>query len=236
MLPCLLGVVALLGSKHFGLCSARDRSFKGCQLLLLPTQNQQLVNCHKHGVRRRIHIRFRDLLHSRNQRRRESFHATLNIVSRTTPTTILPRQCKDRFIKANLDFSQEPQLENVVFVDELKIAYSDEDVPILGNNTATPATSPLIGKDAVGCFSILSDLSLVEGSSINPEPFAILDERSMQDDTALLCEAGEEGVSSVRATFGVTVCRLRQYFAADAGTEQDRELAACESDGVLRIG
>lgn len=121
-------------------------------------------------------------------------------------------------------------------MEELKIAYSDDNVPTLGNNTATPATSPFNGKNAAGCFSILSDLALVEGSSINPEPFAILDERSMEDDTALLCEAGEEGVSSVRAAFGVTVSRLRQYFAADAGTEQDRELASRESDGVLRLG
>lgn len=120
-------------------------------------------------------------------------------------------------------------------MDSLKATYTDEDVPELGNNSPSLSTSPFMGKSASECYQILERLSQEEGSSINPEPFAILDERSMQDDTALLCEGGEEGVQSVRAAFAVTECRLLQYFAADAGVGQDQETAAGASDGVLRM-
>jgi hypothetical protein len=150
------------------------------------------------------------------------------------PTRIPSYQCKDRFVKVNLDFTGEPFLRGIVFVDSLKLAYTDEDVPTLNNNTASSVSSPFLGKDASECHHLLKQLSEEPGSSINPEPFAILDERSTQDDTILLCEAGEEGVSSVRAAFGITESRLLQYFAADAGVDQDRETAARTSDGVLR--
>jgi hypothetical protein len=119
-------------------------------------------------------------------------------------------------------------------VDSLKLSYTDDDVPTLDNNTASSVPSPFLGKDASECHHLLKQLSEEPGSSINPEPFAILDERSMQDDTILLCEAGEEGVSSVRAAFEITESRLLQYFAADAGVDQDRETAARTPDGVLR--
>jgi hypothetical protein len=125
-------------------------------------------------------------------------------------------------------------LRGIVFVDSLEISYTEDDVPTVGNNTASSATSPFQGKNASECHDLLKQLSEEPGSSINPEPFAILDDRSMQDDTVLLCEAGEEGVSSVRAAFGITESRLLQYFAADAGVDQDHEAAARTSDGVLR--
>ena len=127
-------------------------------------------------------------------------------------------------------------LRNIIFMDSLKSTYTDEDVPELGNNSSSSTTSPFIGKNATECYEILERLSQEEGSSINPEPFAILDERSVQDDTALLCEAGEDGVRTVRAAFAIVECRLLQYFAADAGVEQDQEASAGTSDGVLRIG
>jgi len=123
-------------------------------------------------------------------------------------------------------------LRNIVFMDSLKASYTDEDVPTLGNNTTSLATSPFIGKTASECYQILEQLAQQEGSSINPEPFAILDERSMQDDTALLCEAGEDGVRFVRAVFAVTESRLLRYFAADAGVAEDQNIAAA-SNGVL---
>lgn len=126
-------------------------------------------------------------------------------------------------------------LRNIVFMDSLKATYTDEDVPTLGNNAASSATSPFMGKNASECYQILEQLSQADGSSINPEPFAILDERSLQDDTVLLCEAGEEGVRSVRAAFAITECRLLQYFGADAGVGEDQETAAGTPDGVLRI-
>lgn len=123
-------------------------------------------------------------------------------------------------------------LENVVFMDSLKASYTDEDVPTLGDNSASLTTSPFMGKNASECYEILERLAQQEGSSINPEPFAILDQRSMQDGTVLLCEAGEDGVRSVRASFAVTENRLLRYFAADAGVDEDREMAA-GTGGVL---
>lgn len=123
-------------------------------------------------------------------------------------------------------------LENIVFIDSLKASYTDEDVPTLGNNSASLITSPFMGKNAAECYQILEQLAQQEGSSINPEPFAMLDERSMQDGTVLLCEAGEDGVRSVRAAFAVTENRLLRYFAADAGVDEDREMAA-GTGGVL---
>ena len=123
-------------------------------------------------------------------------------------------------------------LENIVFMDSVKASYTDEDVPTLGNNSASSTTSPFMGKDAAECYQILEQLAQQEGSSINPEPFAVLDERSMQDDTLLLCEAGEEGVRSVRAAFAVAENRLLRYFAADAGVDEDRETAV-GTGGVL---
>jgi hypothetical protein len=126
-------------------------------------------------------------------------------------------------------------LRNIVFMDSLKATYIDEDVPELGNNSASLATSPFMSKNASECYDILEQLSQQEGSSINPEPFAILDERSMQDDTVLLCEVGEDAIRSVRAAFAVTESRLLQYFSADAGVAQDQESAAGTEDGVLRV-
>jgi hypothetical protein len=145
----------------------------------------------------------------------------------------LLHQCKDRFIAANLSFTGKPMLENVVFMDSLEATYTDEDVPTLGNNSPSSSTSPFMGKDALECYQILEQLASQEGASINPEPFAMLDERSMQDETVLLCEAGEEGVRSVRAAFAVVESRLLRYFAADAGVDEDRETAAA-SGGVLQ--
>jgi hypothetical protein len=133
-----------------------------------------------------------------------------------------------------LDFTGEPQLKAMVFADSLKATYFDDDVPTIGNNSASSALSPFAGKSALECYQILKQISEEIESSINPEPFAILDGRSMQDDSALLCEAGEEGVSSVRVAFGITQCRLMQYFAADAGVDRDRETTSRSSDGVLR--
>jgi hypothetical protein len=126
-------------------------------------------------------------------------------------------------------------LRNIVFMDSLKATYIDEDVPELGNNSASLATSPFMSKNASECYDILEQLSQQEGSSINPEPFAILDERSMQDDTVLLCEVGEDGIRSVRAAFAVAESRLLQYFSADVGVAQDQESAAGTEDGVLRV-
>jgi hypothetical protein len=124
-------------------------------------------------------------------------------------------------------------LENLVFIDSLKATYTDEDVPVLGTNVPSSTTSPFMGKNAAECYQILEQLASQEGSSINPEPFAILDERSMQDDTVLLCEAGEEGVRCVRAVFAVTENRLLRYFAADAGVEED-QMTADGPGGVLQ--
>jgi hypothetical protein len=126
-------------------------------------------------------------------------------------------------------------LRNIVFMDSFKATYIDEDVPELGHNSASLATSPFMRKNASECYGILEQLSQQEGSSINPEPFAILDERSMQDDTVLLCEVGEDGIRSVRAAFAVAESRLLQYFSADVGVAQDQESAAGTEDGVLRV-
>jgi hypothetical protein len=126
-------------------------------------------------------------------------------------------------------------LRNIIFMDSLNATYTDEDVPELGNNSASSTTSPFMGMNASECYEVLEQLSQQEGSSINPEPFAILDGRSIRDDTALLCEAGEDGVRTVRAAFAVVECRLLQYFAADAGVEQDQETSNDTPDGVLRV-
>lgn len=139
---------------------------------------------------------------------------------------------KDRVLKASLGF-QLGESDDVVFVDSIDEDYTERHS--VGNNTSTPPTSPFTGKNVDECWALLKRLRAETDTQIAQGVFAILDERSLSDDSALIVEADEdEGASSVRITFELVAARLGQYFIGDAGIDEDIEEAAETEDGVVR--
>lgn len=146
----------------------------------------------------------------------------------------MSNQVKDRLIQVNQDFNDQMDV-NIVFVDSLTAAYTEPSE--LGSNEASSAASPFKGKTTHECYILLQQLRQQSGSDIDYEHFAIMDERSLEDDTLLLAEAPlEEGgeAQSVRAAFELANSRLMVYLAGDTDVLEDQDKAQRASDRVLR--
>jgi hypothetical protein len=140
---------------------------------------------------------------------------------------------KDRVLQASLNYGFDPP-DQVVFVNSLTEPYLERHS--VGNNTATPLTSPFKGKTVDECWALLKQLRAETGAQIDPNIFAILDERSLRDNSALVVEADEdEGAESVRVELKLVIPRLFQYFVGDVGVDQDIGEAEDTEDGVVRI-
>lgn len=93
----------------------------------------------------------------------------------------------DRFIELNLKQKEGVDLElSIVIITSLeKINTETSKSPM--EPTTSPA--PFQGKSPKECFDLLQALAKDTGSELNVENFAILDERSKEDDTVLLVQA-----------------------------------------------
>lgn len=140
---------------------------------------------------------------------------------------------KDRFLKANTDFVGE--IDPLVFVDSISKTYSRQDKQ--GSNTQSNCSeNPFKDKSPQDCFLLLKQLVANTESIVEPQMFAILDERSLQDDTVFIVEVDEEeGARSARCEFKIVSSKLLQYHIGDADMEEDAEEAEEEGDGVIRI-
>lgn len=126
----------------------------------------------------------------------------------------------------------------LVFVDSIDDCYDEE----LDAFDSDP-NSPFIGKTPEECHQLLLKLCADTQSDLMTSPFAIMDERSSQDDTVLLASAkrnlySEEhevlGVRTVRATFQASATALMLYLTGHSSVDEDAERAALEDDNVYR--
>lgn len=72
---------------------------------------------------------------------------------------------------------------------------------------------------------------------MNLRVYAILDERSLADDTILVIEVSEDDeYFGVRMECSLAIPRMLQYEIGDMGIDEDMEEAAETADGVFRLG
>ncbi|KAK4502609.1 hypothetical protein PRZ48_006035 [Zasmidium cellare] len=144
----------------------------------------------------------------------------------------IPAEVMTRFIEAN-----DKHEFFFVFVDSLTEEYdAPSEAPVMD---ASSPDSPFMGKSTHECYELLQQLLEDTGSDIDYDCFAIMDERSIKDDTLLLAEGpAEEGgeAESVRAPFDVASLVMLNFRAGNASMSEYKERAAKEEDGVLKIG
>lgn len=144
-------------------------------------------------------------------------------------------EVKDRFLRLAQDRSGNEHF--LVFVDSLEVKYTEPSEH--GYSTPGAASSPFKGQTTDACAMLLQQLRR-NGSDIDFEIFAIMDDRSLEDDTVLLVEApaledgSEEFKGEVRAAFEMADVQLRLYSIGDCDVLEDQEKAQDSADGVLR--
>jgi hypothetical protein len=143
----------------------------------------------------------------------------------------------DRFIEEN--GVDEDELD-IVFVDSIDDYYYEASKA--PREDGSDPSSPFIGKTPQECHQLLLKLRKDTESEIITDIFAIMDERSTQDDTVLLVCAekdlgGENEVlamPTVRATFQASATALVLYETGHSSVAEDAERAAREKDDVYR--
>ncbi|KAK4565369.1 hypothetical protein LTR86_003986 [Recurvomyces mirabilis] len=121
----------------------------------------------------------------------------------------------------------------LVFVDSLTKQYAE--VSDHGYNEPSDSASPFKGKTPEECAALLQQLRR-NGADINFQHFAVVDERSLQDETLWLVKAPapEEGTGfHLRAVYKLTCAALMNWHL-QAGSEWSLEEVQSSEDGVLR--
>lgn len=127
---------------------------------------------------------------------------------------------------------------NLVFVDSIN-DYYDEASEALIEDDSSP-DSPFIGQTPQECHQLLLKLLEDTGSEIMTDYFAIMDDRSTQDDTVLLVCAERDlenevlAWPTVRATFQASAIALKCYHSGHSSVGEDVERAQREHDNVYR--
>lgn len=124
----------------------------------------------------------------------------------------------------------------LVFVDSIEDYYDEaSEAPIEDNSNPN---SPFIGKTPQECHQLLFKLLEDTESEILANYFAIMDERSTQDDTVLLVCAVMDPDNdawvypTVRATFQASALALILYYSGHSSVAEDIECAQREHDNV----
>ena len=127
---------------------------------------------------------------------------------------------------------------DLVFVDSIDNYYNEaSEAPI--EDESSP-NSPFIGKTPQECHQLLLKLLEDTESEIMTDYFAIMDERSKQDNTVLLVCAERDlenevlAWPTVRATFQASAVSLMYYHSGHSSVEEDLERAQREPDNVFR--
>ena len=146
----------------------------------------------------------------------------------------MPPQFKDRFLQADQDAWGNGEIGSAIFVDSVDTLYTEGH--LIGNNTSTSSDSAFIGQKAKGCHALLKRLAEQTGSPVNLRVYAVLDERSLVDDTILVVEvSGDDEYFGVRMECSLAISRMFQYEIGDMGIDEDMEEAAETADGVFRL-
>ncbi|KAG9693198.1 hypothetical protein KCU95_g6601, partial [Aureobasidium melanogenum] len=148
----------------------------------------------------------------------------------------LSAELKDRILQLNADYLNDIET-HLVFIDDLSRVYTD---PNEVEESEDSPMAPFAGQSPYDCYKLLRRLCEDNGSDIDCDSFAIIDERSLTDDTMLLVTEPEEsdgGESmSVRIAFEMLQSQLFLRMAGSTTVEEDRERAARSDDGVRRPG
>ena len=141
----------------------------------------------------------------------------------------------DRFIEQN---GVDEDEWNLVFVDSIDNYYDEaSETPV--DNESSP-NSPFIGKTPQECHQLLLKLLEDTKSEIMTDYFAIMDERSKEDNTVLLVCAERDlenevlAWPTVRATFQASAVALMLYHSGHSSVGEDVERAQREHDNVYR--
>lgn len=126
-----------------------------------------------------------------------------------------------------------------VFVDTLDDYYSEaSEAPM---EVDSDPNSPFIRKSPQECYELLLKLREDTESEIITNYFAIMDERSIQDDTVLLVCASvdldaenELSIQTIRASFHASVFALMLYETGHSSVGEDGERAGRAGDTVYR--
>ena len=145
----------------------------------------------------------------------------------------MPPQFKDRFLQAAQDEGGDHIIGAAVFVDSVDTLYTEGH--LIGHNSSTSPDSAFIGQKAKGCHALLKRLAEQTGSPVNLLVYAILDERSMKDDTVLVIEVCESEFYGVRMEGSLAISRMFQYDVGDMWIGEDMKEAAEMADGVFRL-
>ena len=136
----------------------------------------------------------------------------------------------NRFLREKRGREEEDDPHYVAFVDSI---HEDYDKGWLENvYEASSADSPFIGKTPEECAALLKELHANTNLHMNLDGFAMMDERSMNDDTMLIVSA-KEGCASVRAEFAVVVTALIDWMEGEP-VKKDIEAARKRKDNVIR--
>lgn len=105
-------------------------------------------------------------------------------------TAEIPQKFLDRFIELSLKQKEGLDLElAIVVITDLSKVYTEiSKLPM----EATTSPAPFQDKSAKECFDLLQVFVEDTGSDINVEFFAVLDERTRQDDTVLIVKASKK--------------------------------------------
>lgn len=96
------------------------------------------------------------------------------------------------------------------------------------------ADSPFIGKSPRECEALLQELNSNSRLQIETDFFIILDERSGQDESALLVVVMDTDILTVRMVFETAMMVLACYDTGHRSIEDDQQEAQLQDDGILR--
>ena len=130
-----------------------------------------------------------------------------------------------------MDREKEDYPQYVVFVDSIHEDYDKgylEDV-----YEASSPDSPFIGKTPEECAALLKELHANTNLHMNLDAFAMMDERSMDDDTLLVVSA-KDGCADVRAEFSMAIATMMCWMTGYLTVYEDIDSARNTKDDVLR--
>lgn len=130
------------------------------------------------------------------------------------------RKFLDRFLELNAKEREGLDLElAIVIITDLSKTYTEiSKSPI--NATCSPASFQ--GRSAEGCFELLQEFARDTGSEIDVEIFAILDERSGEDDTVCIAKASKRTgeIKTVRGALRQTDMSLVNLWVGNLNIEE----------------
>lgn len=134
--------------------------------------------------------------------------------------TNVSKQFLDRFLELNAKEKEGHNLDlAIVIITDLSKTYTETSKsPMIG--TCSPA--PFQGRSAEGCFELLQEFARDTGSEIDVEIFAILDERSREDDTVCIVKASKRTgeIKTVRGALRQTDMSLVNLWVGNLNIEE----------------